>query len=476
MNKIIYGVISGAVLFAACDDEFLTQEPQLSQSTEITMSTIEGLSSAAVGAYAAIGSAAWYGNTFIVTSEMRAGNARLPKDVSKRSGRLTGEYNWNYSSSSTYGGLWTYAYYTIANANNIIDNLGEKGTETQRNGLKAEALFIRALSHFDLVRTYCQPYTQTNPEAANSGVPVILHSTISEPARNTIAEVYAQIVADLLEAESLFPASYNTAGKYHTTVNDYNAVACKEAAQALLARVYTYMGQWQKAADYANKVINSGRYTLWTPDQFTKAFTQEAGSGEVIFETYGAEGNDRFGEDHWTYNLEWLSNPEGYADFGASEDIVKLYADDDIRGKMFAEVDGMYWTLKYDGKDDRQPSYNNTIVIRLSEMYLTRAEAALRGAQTGSSLADDMATVASKRGTSPEAATEVGLFTEIRKEFAFEGHVLYDFARFGRTIERKDTDCSEDVRTIVFPSYRWALPIPKGECDANKNMVQNPGY
>lgn len=481
MNKFLYTAALAALTLTACEKDYLVEEPKLSQSTELTLSTIDGIKKAVATAYGPISSGSWYGSSMITMSEMRAGNARIPKYTQLQSGRLTTEYEWNYTASASMGGLWNTCYYAISCVNNVLANIDGKADEELVNGIKAECYFIRALAHFDLVRVFGQPYTQTDVNAANSGVPVVTTqlSGSATPARNTIAEVYAQIEADLLEAEKIIAADYNTDKVYHSKVNDYSAIASKEAIQALLSRAYLYMGEWQKSADYATKVINSSRYSLWSAADFTKAFNNEAGSGEVIFEAYIAQSNSLWGWANWEL-LQWESKPEGYADFGASFDIYDLYADGDVRKEMFAthpsdEFADAIWTTKYAGKDNAQPSYNNTIVLRLSEMYLNRAEAQLHGATVaGTSSAADMTAVASKRNATAEANTLMGVFTERRKEFAFEGHIIFDFARNGYAVKRVDTGAH--LKEVPFPSYRWALPIPKREMDCNPNMVQNPGY
>ncbi|MEE1347846.1 MAG: RagB/SusD family nutrient uptake outer membrane protein [Bacteroidales bacterium] len=461
------------------EDEFLYEAPELKQSTEITLGSIDGIKKAVAGAYSPLSAAAWYGSDFITNCELRACNARKPIDNKWDSGRCKPGYDWSYTSSSTMSGLWSFAYYTIANANEILDNVDGKADEQTVNGIKAEALFLRAISHFDLVRTFGQPYTQVDP-TTSLGVPVMLHATNGTPARNTVAEVYEQIEADLLEAEKLMPDDYNTEGTYHQVVADYKAVASKEAIQALLSRVYLYMGKWQAAADYATKVINSGKFGLWNEEELTTVYNLNVASpksGEVIFEVYGDQGNYLFSDQNWEF-LMWISSPRGSGDFGAAHDVYDLYSDEDARKKLFVtdpDAGTQYWTTKYAGKDNSSPSYNNTILIRLSEMYLNRAEAQIKGATVdGATAQSDMAAVANARGVAPEAVTERGVFTERRKELAFEGHIIYDFARFGYSLKREDTNAT--LKEIPFPNYRWAMPIPKSEIDANPNMVQNPNY
>lgn len=473
-NILIYGLSVLALSTTSCSG-FLTEEPVVKQSNEITLSTYAGLSKAALGAYTFLNDGTWYGANFVLACELRAGNAKNPTNTDFTSGRYITEYNWNFTASST-SGLWDYAYYAIAAANNVINNVEGKEdadvTAQDLNNLKAECLFIRALGHFDLVRMYAQPYTSA-PQSL--GVPYMKVSEIGLPSRNTVAEVYDEIVKDLLNAESIIEDGY-----YHDGVADKFASASKEAIQALLSRVYLYMGEWQNAANYATKVIKSGKFNMYTADQFTTFWGQNtpADGSEVIFEVYGDKQNEY--NEYWE-DISWLTNPDGYADVASTLDLRELYESSDVRGKLFRshkDAPDHFWTTKYPGKDlSVRPTYNNIIVLRLAEMYLNRAEAIVRGATVeGVTAADDLLKITSNRGASPVAATLENVLLERRKELAFEGHLIYDMARTGTALHRVDYQGSPTAKDIPFPDYRWALPIPKREIDANRNMEQNPEY
>ena len=176
MKKTIIGLalIATAGTFTACKG-FLEEEPLMKQSNELTFATFDGLNQAGAALYSRMQSATWYGCQFILQPELRAGNAKNPLSI-PGSGRYRLDTQWNYSESNT-SSLWTHAYYTISWANNIINHLetADKGDATDQdiNNLKAEALFMRALCHFDLVITYAQPY---KCGTGNPGVPVILPS------------------------------------------------------------------------------------------------------------------------------------------------------------------------------------------------------------------------------------------------------------------------------------------------------------
>ncbi|MBQ7622553.1 MAG: RagB/SusD family nutrient uptake outer membrane protein, partial [Bacteroidales bacterium] len=132
---------------------------------------------------------------------------------------------------------------------------------------------------------------------------------------------------------------------------------------------------------------------------------------------------------------------------------------------------GDFWTAKYYGKGAATPDYNNTIVLRLSEMYLNRAEAVINGA-TGYNAVSDLELIASKRGATAQPATKAGVYLERQKELAWEGHLWFDLARTGRAMTR--TDVADGVITEVpYPNFRWAMPIPDREIIANENLTQN---
>ena len=466
---------------SGCDD-FLTREPQLQQSTDITLSTYSGLNDATHGAYYYIGSTGWYGQSWVVDAEMRSGNGM--KSNFKNSGRCVQAYNWNYTEDGT-SGMWSTAYVTIAMANNVIDNLEGKDvdgvTEQDLNNLKAECLFIRAFSHFCNVLTYGQPYTYCKSTDAESlGVPYVYHTDpAGKPKRETVVSNYENIVKDLLEAEKCIDPEF-VATSVRPSLADPLAAVNLQTIQALLSRVYLYMGEWQNAADYATKVIESGKYKMWTAAEYPTVWGKELGSGEVIFEVYGKRTNGAYGS--WE-DLSYLTSPAGSGDPQAAQPLLDLYADGDVRLKTYRtdenDESGILWTAKYPGKGDNpSPDCNNVVIFRLSEMYLNRAEAIMRGATvTGATAISDLNMITSNRGAA--AYTSVGpvdIQTERRKELAWEGHYIYDLARWGMPVERAEEDYPllTQNHNIPFPSPKWALPLPKSEIDVNDNLEQNP--
>jgi len=464
--NIIFALAALFAVFTSCDS-LLDQQPPLQMDNDKVLSTYTGLEQATNAAYSPLYSANWYGRGFVVISDLKGGNG---KSSPLNTGRFQTEYNWANTSSNT-SGLWATAYGVIARANNVInaiDDLDESGvTQAQKDQLKGECMFLRALGHFDLVRMYAQSYayakTQTGVRAL--GVPYITKTEIAEPARDDVTTVYANIVTDLLAAELII-------GDATRESTDAKAFANKEAVQALLAKVYLYMEEWQNAADYATTVINSGAFTMYTQASFSDAWGVDA-SSEVIFEIHGNNT-----ESNWPGfdEIGYIFHPDGYGDVCASQQLIDLYEAGDVRSKLFMGWDanpGFSWPTKYPGKGDQR--VNNIPVLRLSEMYLIRAEAALNGS-TGNA-ASDLDEVRSNRGATTLAATLQNVYNERRRELCFEGNALFDLARTQKGLVRVDEDgnISGDVN-IDFPNYRWAMPIPIAELEANTNMVQNETY
>lgn len=470
--------ILSAGLFTSCSD-FLTEEPKQEQSNELTFATFDGVNKAAAAMYGMFQSDAWYDGEFTLMSELRCGNAKNPTSV-PGSGRYRTDTQWIYSDRST-SPLWSYAYYTIARANNVINNLDDKvgvdATQQQVNNVKAEALFIRALCYFDLVITYCQPYNYNATEDDKMGVPLVLVTENGKPARDSKENVYNQIVADLLQAESIMADDYVRSG-----VTDKAATPTKPAIQALLSRVYLYMNKWQEAANYATKVINNKKYELAPADTYAAMFSaaKAPAGGEIIFEVYGSDKNEYWDNSGWAH-LPYITTTDdqgSHGDVCATKDLYDLYSEGDVRKSMYKQHGNDYFPTKYSGKPkDSDPKYTNVPILRLSEMYLNRAEAIINGASVqGVTAESDLRKIATVRGASQTAAaTKQGVFDERRRELAFEGHITADYARCNKSMTRKDFDDSKN-KDVAFPSYMWALPIPNRERTANPNVAQNPGY
>lgn len=496
MKKYIIALFAVLTLAVSCQN-FLTEDPVMSQSTELTLSDYSGLNKAVAGAYAPLADGTWYGAFFVLDAEMRAGNAMRPSNTDFTSGRMTVPYLMNYNPDAT-SGLWGTAYYVISAANNVIDAIDTKGAEllsssvaqADLDNLKAEALALRALAHFDLLRLYSHLDGVTEQDY---GICVITEPQLPTdmPARSTVAQSYTAIITDLTTAETLMADTYQRAG-----VADKKATITKDVIQALLARVYLYAGQMQNAANYATKIISqTTKYNLWAVADYPKVWTKDVAGdgGEVIFEVYGKKANDY--DEYWE-GPSHMTNPLGYADCAASDDLVGLFEATDVRGiqgvrgtdegvAMFCTdkdnaSGGQMWTMKYAGKGEGNatstPDVNNVIVLRLSEMYLIRAEAIANGATiAGTDAQADLNAIRTVRGATalPGAPSKADIALERRLELNFEGHTWFDLNRTGSALNYADGIVT---RNIAKGAKEWALPLPKSQVDINENLKQNPSW
>lgn len=172
------------------------------------------------------------------------------------------DYSRNIASSTTEY-TWELGYRVIGNCNKIIEIIQGLGNESTREQtiMMGENYYLRALSYFLLVNEFAQPYS--NNPTQNPGLPLKLTSDPNNlpQSRSTVAEVYDQVVLDLKDA-----ITYLTLQQGETPKS--NIYATKEAAEALLARVYLYMENWDGAWEMANKVITSGRFELERGNRF----------------------------------------------------------------------------------------------------------------------------------------------------------------------------------------------------------------
>lgn len=188
------------------------------------------------------------------------------------------DYSRNINSSVTEY-AWELGYRTIGNCNKVIEMGAELGANItdEEKVIVGENYYLRALSYFLLVNEFAQPYS--NNPTQNPGLPLKLTSDPDDlpKSRSTVAEIYDQVVKDLQEA-----ITYMTLPSGMSPKN--SCYATKEAAQALLARVYLYMENWDGAWDMANEVINSGRFQLLQGDDY-KIYSQfvPEDNSETIF-------------------------------------------------------------------------------------------------------------------------------------------------------------------------------------------------
>lgn len=375
--------------------------------------------------------------------------------------------------------LWQFNYQVIARANDVIDAVpnvpGAAFTAAEKAQFIAEAKFLRAYVHFQLVTLFAQPYNFSN--GSNLGIPLVItpfKGTVTFPARNTVAEVYAQVIKDLTEAIPDLPATYSTAiftrGR-----------ATQGSAQALLSRVYLYKGDYANAATNAKLVLDaSGTYSPAADYSF---WTSKNTSEDVFTIQNSAIDNGRTGTGGWAAWHRPAANG-GRGDVKFSPTLVAAYT---------AEPGDLRYSLKSTGTGaDNNPATfitkwsdavnngDNSPVIRTTEVVLNyvEAKAEVDGA-VSQNLIDRMNVLRTRAGLTnwtlatfaTKAAFVDGVLNERWKELAFEGHRRMDLLRRGKDLRTGDPKAA-------FGADKTILPIPQREIDVNPSLQgnQNPGF
>lgn len=437
---------------SSCED-FLNPELTDALDPASVFETIEDAEKVLFGGYSAMRS-----SSFIYSNALLADNTRIGAGNRGQGIQL---HSWTFTPNEGFG--WG-RYSAIYRTNDLIHNIDliDGADQTAKNQLVGEALALRAAAHLDLVRTFGYKYSSGTD---NLGVPYRsgVNNPEEEPSRNTLAEVYTSIVADLNLA-----AEYVTDADVAMDISRVNDVAIN----ALLARTKLEMADYQGALDAANAVIgDASAPALATGVDYTNMFSIDT-DGEVLWKllNVGAIGQ----------NFYEATTGDNF--FTPTDDLVALYESGDVRAEtnfLFNASIGEYIVNKYPGTtgaggDDF--GRNTYKMIRLSEVYLIRAEAAYR--LNGGGLAD-LNAVRTARGAS--TGTEAGqtlfdaIVTERRKELAFEGDRWFTLKRLGLAINR-GADCNAGNCSMTANDDRWLAPISQTEINANANMVQNPGY
>lgn len=491
----ILTLVLGLAVFSSCSD-FLSLKPSTSDVASNAMTNTAEAQVAINGLMRQLTSTAYYGRQFTIYADMKGGDFFVPSLGRGDDALFTFTHEEN---NAAYGGFWSQIHFCLLQANNILENIegGKVATVSANDAttladIKGQALAIRALCHFDMVRLYGLPYTK--PGAPESfGAPVVtkvLPATAKE-LRSTVQEVYDQVVKDLLAAIPSLSTS-----KKNGFVNRYGA-------KALLARVYLYMGNYDEAFTLAEDVITNGGYTLYTNDKWVASWSKQ-GDTESIFELImNPDENDR-GTSSLTYFLrpqKVTSNAWAAAVAGDSF-IARLGEDpDDVRWGVMGkdeyaldatnphyDPDHMGRIMKYEGDGKSTVTATNIKVIRLSEIYLIAAEAAFKKSNPDRVKSVSYLNEIRKRAPNLVAANtsddlEALILKERSKELLAEGHRFFDLIRLNKSVvfdPSKDFVIAPNGRQDSFnwDYYKIVLPIPLAEINANPEIKsqQNSGY
>jgi len=390
---------------------------------------------------------------------------------------------------------WNGYFSIIAAANRVIVNIDAVPdpalTQAERKQWKAEALILRSMIMFDMVRLWGGiPLILTEP-------PAITSENIEEvyplyyPPRNTVEEVYAQIIADLntaLEPGGAPPIDPSDKFIFSQTV-----------ANALLAKLYAEqpVRDYAKTVEYCQKVEEDVSLVPAYADLFAvndaKTDAKMRNSPESIFEIPFSDGGNW---NTWMFGVD-ETDPNSKYDWAKwmtpTRDLVAAYnsAGDNVRRRVTIVTAEVSWSNHYPSESylfmHKFPSkYNSIIKIRLADILLLKAEAYVNLGN----LSEAANLVNSVRGrvnlpdlsssvTSSATSMAEAVLNERRLELAFEGHRWFDLVRTGKAFDVLNTLNSRDPGRLPMDpvtEFTILLPLPQSQIDINPNMVQNPGY
>jgi hypothetical protein len=445
MKHIYLSLIAAIMLTLISCGKYLEIDPAQNISENLALTTDANVKSVLRGAYSRMRHSAVYGGRILRNSELLASDGEIlwvgtfggPRQIANKQ---------MFAENEDVRAQWLRSYEVINVANNVLSALNVVN-EADRNRIEGEALFIRALMHFELVRFFAKTY-ESGQNNNQPGVPIILSPTrgIDENnfvSRNTVEQVYAQVLADLQRAAELLPPR--------------NGIfAGADAARAAMARIYLQQGNFPAARDAANTVITNGNYSL--RPNYASVFNNDNPSNEDVFAINFTT------QDGLNAMTEFWSIPQ----FGGRDgdiDILPghlaLYDGNDERLFLFFEGNGAMRSGKWNNQFGVVP------VIRFAELFLIRAECNQRlGTNMGASPLEDFNTTYTRAGLSPKTeVTLADILLERRRELAHEGHRIHDIKRL-----------KSSFGPWQYNDNKLVFPIPAREITANPSLSQNDGY
>jgi tetratricopeptide (TPR) repeat protein len=389
---ILLFVIATAALMTACK---LQVDPLFDTPNELVLKTGLDVEAALNGAYSKMQREEALGGFYTLFPDLISDYVQVvDRDIAG---------DFRVYQRNLYGvGVSTYrtSYQAINIANNVIEAIDNNAIEpsefytANKNRMKGEALFVRAIMHFELVRLFGYPYGVPQATQEQSGIIIKLKPDRGRggAARSTTVQVYEQIEKDLREAIALLPEDYD--GRIHP--RSYRGRATKYAAMGYLAKVLFQKSEnttqaWQAIVDICNDVLNTGKFTLdeFDPLRLTDGAplnkTGYAAAKETIFQIVNMELNSTTGPILSRYRSRNESTPQ-YArgrrfDEARMTDVQTITLPNGTTA-IFADrrVNAYFTSVSSQGRNltaiqKYYHDFTNISKVRAAELHLIRAEA-----------------------------------------------------------------------------------------------------
>jgi hypothetical protein len=463
---------------SSCDKDFLNAEPELTVLEGNNFDTPELVLAQVNGLYASMKHGRFLGGRYQVYNDVRG-----EEFINRTSNNVTGYSIWNHTAGADENyttDMWSRGYLTINRVNTFLAGLEanpgsvEEATAAQ---YAAEAKFIRAISYLSLVQMFAQPYTADN--GASPGLPLRLQpessSANNDFARSSVAEVYAQILRDLEEAEEGLQESYATPALNTTRAH-------KKTAVALKTRVYLVMGRYADVIAEANKIVpesapfaSTGGVEYQLESDVATVYTNYTNSEAIFsapFADLDAPGTqNQLGYYYNAGNIEFFlnttsgiyANPQFEEDDARKTDLTATYTGLSAKPVILTKYTGV------------SPFTDWVPLIRYAEVLLNLAEAEARVGSQERALALLQAIHHRSDATweyTPENQEDLvnAILTERRIELLGEGFRTNDFFRTGQPILSSGAGSATELASIPLTDPRYVLPIPTAETLTNSAL------
>ncbi|WP_210463952.1 RagB/SusD family nutrient uptake outer membrane protein [Rufibacter roseolus] len=503
INKLLIGLsLSCAMVFTACED-IIDVDPEFQKERSQIFKNLEEYEYALTGAYSLFRQTGYFGSggqttgSWSVLPDMMTDNlVQTGEDL----GNWTNQVNYFYASDdSDIEIAWTAAYGVINQANLVLTNIDQIGAaEPKRvNRIKGQALAIRAMAHFDLLRYWGESYERNS---SAKGVPYKTEFSPEElPARLSVKETYDKIFQDMTAAEAAL-SDIDVPSINASTNRGYIDLL---VVRALMARMNLYAKEYAAAENYATLVIDAKPLAsktefpgIWSDASLAEVIwsvTFSAGQGDYGSGVHAASSNrNRFRPSQELLNLYDPANDIRFPVYFATRQSQNVNPPRPIYPgtPLVYTSGGTLITRRILSKVVRTNGtrYDNQLnwkALRTGEMYLIRAEArAMQGGAKAVLGLADLNTLRAARINNyvPQVLAGQNLLDAIenerRRELVGEGHRWFDLKRTSRFIDREDITLNFTAAQLDPNAREWTWPIPQVEIDANPNISgqQTTGY
>lgn len=454
--------LSATFLSVACTDSFFDLEPSSNVTTDKVYKTAEDFNVAVMGCYSKLQTQVSF---FTECCEYRSDNLTLSAPTAGTQDRYDIDQFADKASNGILENAWANFSNGVYRCNLVLDRIDAANFDaTLKKQYKGEALFIRALTYFNMYRLW-------------GGIPmtdrVVTVAEALKIGRSSEQQVYDFLVRDLNQIinENMLPASYSSTDMGRVTSG---------AAMTLLGKVYLTFHKWTEARDVLSQLI--GKYSLMTtPEQIFDVNNKM--NDEIIFAVRFNKDVEGEGHGYW-FSIINLTD-----DTNQTKSLKECFKDGDKRKELITYVkveDKVCVMNKF--KDLKSETYNTVgndqIILRYADVLLMYAEAlneiSYSNAQNSEALVA-LNAVHTRAGLSPIQITELpdkesfrkAIMLERQQEFPYEGHRWFDLVRMGGAKEAMKADGH------IIQDYQFLYPIPKTELERINNtelLWQNAGY